>query len=194
MKKIILILIILIIVMILSIFLIRFINNKPNKNHNYSRGLRKLLNKKIKYDKLLTVRYSDSGDMNGNVYEIELDIENKKLIKSESEGYPVDITVKEYKVSDKDIDSIAKLIRKYNLPAWTNLPFDYDNIVLDAAVENLYMAYDNREVGGSFYDSYSISYNTKIPTDGFACLAEVREMLKSFEKTKNLIKTYTKEY
>ena len=76
--------------------------SKDNKE-GYSIELIKLISKEKNYDKLIKVIYSNSGDMNGNVDRITLDIKNKLLIHEYKSIHSNPLEKEEYKVSENNI-------------------------------------------------------------------------------------------
>lgn len=180
MKKILIIIILIIIILILLIFL----NRKKDTSIN------KLLNKKVEYDKLLKIEYSNSGNSNGNIDSISIDIDKLILTKRYREEIGIPIEATEYKITKENIEYLKNYIEKYNLVAWSFLEIDDDNIILDGSVVNICFIYDNSKINGEKYKTYSISYANKIPKDGYKILNEFNNYIFSLEKEENLIKKY----
>lgn len=144
---------------------------------------------KRKYAYLLTVTYSNSGDMNGNIDSITLDT-TKKIIKKRYAAIHSDpIEVKEYKINIEAINSINKIIEKYNLPNLSKLPMG-DLFAYDAPTKTLTFTYDNSKIGGSNYETYSINYYMKLSKKDIIHLNELTNYLNSLLKKDNLIKSY----
>ena len=59
-------------------------------------------------DYLTEIVYDSSGDMNGSVYNVSLNIKDQILIVKEKDYYDHPFTIKEYSVSKEDIDALKK--------------------------------------------------------------------------------------
>ncbi|MBQ6559537.1 MAG: hypothetical protein IJL85_01770 [Erysipelotrichaceae bacterium] len=145
------------------------------------------------YDRLLEVSFNVMGGME--------DTHQKRYLKLE-EGVPVyieeitgdrslPIRVNKYSVADEAIlDRMSEYIREYNLPAWSELPFDDEMIALDAPSTYIYMLYDNSAIGGYKETSFTISYDDKIPQEGYPILQKLRDDLTSNRDESRLMETY----
>ena len=151
-----------------------------------------LIKKSIKTDKLISINYSNSGDMRGNVENLIIDVDEKIIKYRYSEGFNVPVLVTEYSISDADIDNLYEMIKKYNFPAWTNLPLS-KMVVYDAPSKSITLTYDNSKIGGDSRVWFDIDYDTLIPSDGFILLHEFTNYMYSLMKEDNLINTYTEE-
>ena len=174
---------------IISIFVIYDIRNSSG---DYSKSLNRIINRKVKYDKLEEISYSNSGNMRGNVENLVIDISSHVIRYRYSEGFDIPVLVTEYSISDEDINNLNEMIKKYNFPAWSNLDRS-DMIVYDASSKSISLSYDNAKIGGSNYVDYDIDYDTKIPSDGFILLNEFTDYMYSLMKEDNLINTYTEK-
>ena len=153
--------------------------------------LDKIINSKIETGILTSIRYSRSGDMNGNIDTTTLNIKEKTIITNYKAIHSDPLEVKKYKVSDEDINSIIDFINKYNLPAWSKLPSDPELYPLDAPSRILILEYDNSSVNGSEYESYSIDIHTMIfPKDTIKIVNDLINQMKSLIKEENLLKEY----
>lgn len=174
--------------LIIIVIILTYLVTAPlikDKKSKYSKDLRKLLNNKIEYEKLLTVSYSNSGNMIGNIYEIDIDL-SEKIIKEQSSlenGMP--ITVVEYKITDENVNDIDAMVRKYNFLGWNDLPLDEENIVLDDSTVNL--SFKAIDINNK-YQFTSISYDSKIPEDGYSLLKEYTDYIFSLLNDENKIK------
>ena len=163
------------------------------KTEKYSKKLRNLINLKKDYDELLSITYSNSGNMNGNVDKVEL-IVKEKIIKVERKEYHSDpLQVVEYSVSEKDINELIDQIKEYNFPMWKDLPEDSEMFALDAPVRNMIFTYNNDKIGGHQTEWYTIDYDSKIPQDGREALLSFEKTLKEAIKEENKVKEYTEE-
>ena len=179
-KKILIILgIILLIVIIITIVLITTGNNKYKR---HSKEVQKIIKMDRNYGELLKVRYSNNGNSNGNIDEIEIDIKNKTLKTSYKEYHSDPLEEKTYKITDKDIEKIQEYINEYNLPMWKDLPEDTDLIALDASVSNLTFIYDNSKLGGNKYATYTIGDTTILNNEDAKVYREFYDYLFSLKK------------
>ena len=173
--------------LIIIVIILTYLVTAPlikNKKSKYSNDLRKLLNNKIEYEKLLTVSYSNSGNMIGNIYEIDIDLTEKilKLQSSQENGMP--IVEVDYKITDENVNDIEAIVRKYNFIGWKDLPFDEENIILDDSVTNLRFKAIDKD---NKYQFTSISYDSKIPEDGYPLLKEYTDYIFSLLNDENKI-------
>lgn len=172
---------------IISIFVIYDIKNSSG---DYSKSLNRIINRKVKYDKLMEISYSNSGNMRGNVENLVIDVSENIIKYRYSEGFDIPVLVTEYSISDEEINKLNELIKKYNFPAWSNLPRS-DLIVYDAPSKSINLSYDNSRIGGHSYVDYDIDYDTKIPSDGFILLHEFTDYMFSLLNDEYYINSYT---
>lgn len=153
--------------------------SKDNKE-GYSIELIKLISKEKNYDKLIKVIYSNSGDMNGNVDRITLDIKNKLLIHEYKSIHSNPLEKEEYKVSENNVLDIEKYIEKYNFPMWKDLE-RREEFALDAPTTGMLFVFDNRKINNNSYEEYYIDYEYQIPQDGREALYQLEEKLRSLK-------------
>ena len=154
----------------------------------YSTKLTKLINKKRTYsDDLIEIRYSNSGDMCGNVYVISLDIEEKIMKQESKECYYEPLKVIEYRVTDKDIKKLNDYIKEYNFPMWKDL--EQTEYVLDAPTRSITFTYNNKDG----LKSYTIYYLADMPKDGRKALDEFTSYYTGLANDDNFIKEYIEE-
>lgn len=166
--------------------------NKEDSTGPYSKELNKIINKKIKYDKLIKIDYDKSGDMIGSLESIRIDITKKELTYRHSSAHYEPISVEVYKISDDDINDLNNKIKEYNLPAWSKLKKS-DMVVYDAASESIKLNYKNSTIGGDKIVWYTISFDSKIPLDGYPLLRNFKDLMYQLIKSNNLIKEYIEE-
>lgn len=128
--------------------------------------------------------------MNGNIDMIDIDIKNLILKTRYSESVGIPIQVKEYKITEESVNKLIELIEKYNFVAWDGLPLDSEHIALDAPSKHITLTYDNSSIGLEKLKYYNISYNTKIPQDGYKLLNEFTNYIFSLKIDDNIINTY----
>jgi len=178
---------------IASVVIIGFISyktitkkSKDNKE-GYSIELIKLISKEKNYDKLIKVIYSSSGDMNGNIDRITLDIKNNLLIHEYKSIHSNPLKKEEYKVSENNVLDIEKYIEKYNFPMWKDLE-RREEFALDAPTTGILFIFDNRKINDNPYEEYYIDYEYQIPQDGREALYQLEEKLKSLKGQNNKLK------
>lgn len=164
---------------------------KPNitPDNLYSDELRSLINKQVPHDKLIRITYSNSGDSLGNVDVIELDITNLVIRTKYTDSISNPVTIKEYSITEDNIKDIEEYVNKYNLIAWAGLPIDTDLIALDAPEKSIKLTYDNRSINNEI-EYYTISYNSKIPREGYPILNDLIIKLSALLNDNNLINEY----
>lgn len=181
---------IIIIIILLIVLGISFYCFQKMREEKMSKELKELVKKEKTYTTLKEINYSSSGNSNGNVYEVTLDID-KEILKVEEKAIHSDpLQVKEYKVTEKEIKKLLEPIEEFNLPEWRNLEYDYSIVALDGPGHAISFTYDNSATGGSKMDFYRINFETKIPEDGRKILYDYRDSLLNLIKEENLIKEY----
>lgn len=158
-----------------------------------SRGeLYKLMDKEVKHGEYLKIKYSSSGDMNGNLDTIELDVKTGVLTTQYAAMHSDPIEVNEYKIKQEDIDRIIAIIEEYNLVAWSELPQDDTMFALDGPTRMIEI--DCASLSGSRVpDFYTIYSHTKFPEGGWEIYSdfvkEIADLINRGEKTNS----YTKD-
>lgn len=169
-------------VIILAVAIVAMILKTSSKNNE----LQDLINTKIKHGKYTQVYYSSSGDMNGNVDIMTLDLNNKVLKTEYSPSNGAPIETNEYRIQQEDIDELIKLLDKYNFVAWSKLPKVDSEVALDAPTTSMTITCDENEW-------YTIDYNSKFPEGGWEIFSNFSrsffDLVNKGEKTK----TYTQE-
>ena len=157
-----------------------------------SRGeLYKLMDKEVKHGEYLKIKYSSSGDMNGNLDTIELDVKTGVLTTQYAAMHSDPIEVNEYKIKQEDIDRIIAIIEEYNLVAWSELPQDDTMFALDGPTRMIEI--DCASLSGSRVpDFYTIYSHTKFPEGGWEIysdiIKEIADLVNRGEKTNSYIK------
>lgn len=159
----------------------------------YSDDLLRLTGLPKTYDKLLKITYSCSGNSNGNIYRVILDVENKKITEEEKEMVSDPLKVTEYSVTDEEINYILKDIDEYNFPEWKNEERDLDMIALDAAEPHLSFEYDNSEINGHKREFYGVEFNLKLAKDCNDALDNFAYKIQNLVKERIKLNEYMKE-
>lgn len=155
-------------------------------DNTYSEELINLINKNIEHGKLVKIIYSNNTEINGEYDVIELDITNKTLITKNSSSLEEDISLKEYKVNEDKIKEIEEIINKYNLIAWSTIQAEP---VLDGPETLIRLVYDNESIGGDI-EYYTISFNSKMPREGYGIVTDLANKLKNLKIKDNLLDEY----
>ena len=100
--------------------------------------------------------------MRGNVYDIRIDVENILLKLEEKQEYYLPLNIKEYNVNKEELEDILKDIEYYNLPEWSKLEYDTDNVILDGTSSVIHFVYDNSKISNHRKDWYTIELNSKV--------------------------------
>lgn len=187
MKKEILFIIAGVILLLIIIFLIyRYL--KYNEKHLS----RRLLKRKIKYDKLIEISYSCGGDVNGKMDYIVIDLLKKKITSEYKAYYTDPITIREYEYPDNILE-LENKIREYNLPAYKDIPLNPFLIQKDASIKTITFVYDNSSINGNKNEYYTIDFNMGIPKDARNRLNEVVDLVLSYKRTCKIIKETKKK-
>ena len=100
----------LIIIVIAVASLTAFVVIKKGCFSRYSKELNKIINKKTDSGELISISYSCSGDMLGNISSSTLTMETKLLLVKERVVHSDPLTTATYKVSDKDVKEIKDTV------------------------------------------------------------------------------------
>ena len=152
--------------------------------------------KKIKseHGELLSVSFHRGGGMNGDNFSqtIERNKEGQIILTvKESPEHWIPLRVWEYLIEDEDVFvKLRSYSDEYNLPAWKDLPFDEENIALDAPSSSIGLIFNDEEYGGWKREYYTISYENVIPEGGYDVLNGFVSLIGSYAKKENLIRTY----
>ena len=149
-----------------------------------------MFQKKIKHDKLLSITYSNSGDMNGNVDSTTLDTEKMIITTKYATMHSDPIEITEYSISKENIEELNNIIKKNHILELSKLPMG-DIFAYDAPTKTLNITCDNSQIGGSSYDTYSINYYMKLSKKNYEQLKEVTDYLFSLLKKDKKINNYT---
>lgn len=154
--------------------------------------LYKLMDKEVKHGEYLKIKYSSSGDMNGNLDTIELDVKTGVLTTQYAAMHSDPIEVNEYKIKQEDIDRIIAIIEEYNLVAWSELPQDDTMFALDGPTRMLEIECASLK-GSRVPDYYNIYSHTKFPEGGWDIYSNVIKELSNLINKGEKINSYTKE-
>ena len=97
------------------IIVIFVIYDIKNSSGDYSKKLNRIINRKVKYDKLMKISYSNSGDMKGNVENLIIDVDRQVIKYRYSDGFDIPVLVNVYSISDEDINNLG-LHYNFNIP------------------------------------------------------------------------------
>ena len=137
---------------------------------------------------LTEIVYDSSGDMNGSVYNVSLNIKDQILTVKEKDYYDHPFTIKEYSVSKEDIDTLKKDISTNKYPKWEKYKMDESLFAYDAASKDITFEYDKNEL-----EWYRVNLNLKLTSEQRKKLNEFIRFFLSLAKEENLIKEYIVE-
>ena len=160
---------------------------------NETYGLKKIKNMNIEYGTLMSVRYSSSGDMNGNIDSTELkrQEDGSYIIETRFKQYYFEpIQCKEYSVSQESVNELESIIKEYNLIYWDKIDAE-DLYILDGPQSSLDFVYDESVNGGSKYKSYGFSIDKEFAEEESKIIKEFKDKLLSLINNENLIREYT---
>ena len=151
---------------------------RSNKK-NYSKELNEIINKSKPRGDLVTIEYSNSGDMLGNVDVIELKkTEDKYILTTRyAQTHNDEIEERSKEISKKDWDNIQDKIDKYNFAMFSTLEME-DIMVYDAATEVIKLTYTKDNIG----DYYNIYQYMKMPDDTRKVYNEIISDIKALAK------------
>ena len=160
---------------------------------NETYGLKKIKNMNIEYGTLMSVRYSSSGDMNGNIDSTELkrQEDGSYIIETRyTQQYSEPMQCKEYSVSQESVNELESIIKEYNLIYWDKI--DAEQLyILDGPQSSLDFVYDESANGGSKYKSYGFSIDKEFAEEESKIIKEFKDKLLSLINNENLIREYT---
>ncbi len=148
---------------------------------NYSEELSKLIDKEVLKNDLLSIVYINDNRTNGKFERVEIDLINLKMRVVNDESTTI------YNISKINKYYLKSYIKKYNLPAWSNLPMG-DLLALDMPNKTITLYYDNSKIGGTNLDKYVVNLYSRIPKDGLEYIDKLLEYIMSLKKEKKQIK------
>ncbi|MBQ9041623.1 MAG: alpha/beta fold hydrolase [Eggerthellaceae bacterium] len=146
------------------------------------------------YGALQSASYTDSGDMNGNLYDVSArraDDGSMIVVVREAKMHSDPISVGEYRVPDDLLEQINAIVDKAGMKEWGELPLS-EFIALDASTPTVRLTYENASSTDGFPIWLSFSTSYEMPDDGKA-FDEIRDLLESCITEENLIRTYVEE-
>ena len=176
-----------------SLFSKRLYDSKHKLKKNVK--LSEILGIKAEHGQLKRAEFYRGGGMNGERYEVSL--ENKdgevraKVLNCPEIGIPERVWV--YSAETSALNEAKEYIDKFNLTAWADLPFNDEFIELDAPSSSLRFVFNDASVGGSSYESFSVSFDNVVPENRFDILHGFHKLLLSFVRPEKLIETYLEE-
>ena len=160
---------------------------------NETYGFKKIKNMNVEYGTLMSVRYSSSGDMNGNIDSTDLkrQEDGSYIIETRFKQYYFEpMQCKEYSVSQESVNELESIIKEYNLIYWDKIDAE-DLYILDGPQSSLDFVYDESVNGGSKYKSYGFSIDKEFAEEESKIIKEFKDKLLSLINNENLIREYT---
>lgn len=160
---------------------------------NETYGFKKIKNMNVEYGTLKSVRYSSSGDMNGNIDSTELkrQEDGSYIIETRFKQYYFEpMQCKEYSLSQESVNELESIIKEYNLIYWDKIDAE-DLYILDGPQSSLDFVYDESVNGGSKYKSYGFSIDKEFAEEESKIIKEFKDKLLSLINNENLIREYT---
>ncbi len=185
-KRIVMIMIVCVIALtIITIHSVIYIHDKDKMKDD--KELKNIIEKKIEHNEYFEVYYSSSGNSNGNLDTMTLDI-RKKTLECRYADYhyePIKQTI--YSVSDEDIEDIINHIDTYNLVSYSELPMS-EFFPLDAATTYITISSVPVEKN-KVRDNFKIYYLMEFPKGAFEHVKELENKLEALRKEENIIKS-----
>ena len=156
-------------------------------------SLKQLQAVKVTHGPLTEVSLYTGGGMLGDSDSDRIVTDSGELYYIKESSPQHNIPLRGYQYRLKDAEALTKLrevIDRYNLSVWDKLPFDDENIALDAPSSSISMVFDDTETGGRGRASSRISYDNVIPDGGYDVLKEFKDMFSAVIREKELTETY----
>ena len=145
--------------------------------------LEELKRRKLDYGNINSISYTSSGGMEGRYYSEVLNFYNKELI-VDDKTFHNSVNVRNiYKVLDKDIEDVKKIIIDNNMFAWSEVPVNRMFLAMDMPSNNMNIYTDNY--------NFTISYNIFMDDEENKIFNDLRSLVRSFIKKENLISNET---
>ena len=144
------------------------------------------------YGQLKEVRYSNSGNMLGNMYYLETaydDDGNLIVIEANSPSHDVRATMKEFRAPADLLDRISAIIDKSGMKTWGDLPLS-EFIALDASTPTVSLTFESADPNDQFPIWLSYSTNDEFPEGGEEAFYAIRDELAACATDENLIREY----
>ena len=142
------------------------------------------------YGELVEITYSDSGDMNGNIDAVTIDVKESIMKKEYSPGIDQKIEVTTYNVSRDEVEELIDMINENDLPSLDGLPLDEEMMPLDASTPILTFEYDTKSGKKEWY---SINFYTKIPKNKMEVLNKITTKIHELEDNGVIVNKTTED-
>ena len=140
---------------------------------------------------LQSVRYSDSGDSLGSLYEVSVSrAEDGATVvtirKAAMHSDPIEVG--EYRVADDLLDRVSAIVDDAGMKGWGELP-QSEFIALDGSTARISLEYGGKDARG-FPMRLSYTQYDEMPDNGEA-MRSIRELLQAYAAEGTQIRTYT---
>ena len=144
---------------------------------------------------LTSAKYSDSGNMLGNLYTVEAtraDDGSIVVTVRESAMHSDPIEVSEYRASDDLLDQISAIVDRAGMKEWGELP-PSEFIALDAATTSIRLAYKSNDPNELLPKYLNYSFNDELPEGGKDAINEIYALMLSYTTEDNLVGKRTED-
>lgn len=141
--------------------------------------LEELKKRKLDYGIINSISYTSFSEMEGTFYSEIVNFKNKELIVDDKIIHNSSNVRKVYKVSNKDIEKIKKIIIENNMFAWSEVP-------VNRPFFKFYTPSNNMNIDTSKY-KFTISYDIFMDLEENKIFNDLRSLVHSFIKDENLI-------
>ena len=141
--------------------------------------LEELKKRKLDYGIINSISYTNFSEMEGTSYSEIVNFKNKELIVDDKTFHNSSNVRKVYKVSNKDIEKIKKIIIENNMFAWSEVPVNKPFL-------KFYTPSNNMNIDTEKY-KFTISYDIFMDLEENKIFNDLRSLVHSFIKDENLI-------
>ena len=157
----------------------KIVSNKKEQNPGVI-SLKELKKRVIDLGDLIRVSYTSSGGMMGEYYNQELNFQKNEMEITNQDWHHGPKTRIFYKVDEKEVQEIKKILIENNFRAWSEIAIDTSMIAMDAPSSSM---------GLSFEKGYAtINRNIYMSDEERKIYSDVRQKINNLVKEENIIK------
>lgn len=141
---------------------------------------------------LIGASYSNSGNMLGNLYRLETEIDEDGVFivrETDSPQHDVRATIKEYRAPEGLLDRIEGIAEEAGMKGWDDLPMS-EFFPLDASTPTITLIYENRDPNEYFPIRITFTKYEELPEGGDDAFHAVVDELSTCMTDENLIREY----
>lgn len=141
---------------------------------------------------LIGVSYSDSGNMLGNLYRLETEVDEDGVFivrETDSPQHDIRATIREYRAPEGLLDRIETIAEEAGMKGWDDLPMS-EFFPLDASTPTITLIYENPDPSDHFPIRITFTRYEELPVGGDDAFRAVEDELSACRTDESLIREY----